>query len=77
MDDCNCPICKGKMVKFKHIPSPLDNIVCPKCGFRGIEFGIPLSLGSVVVDCRCGCCGHVWSVSVVLPKNLFGKRMGA
>ena len=72
MADCKCPICKGKMVDLSLAPSPLDNIVCPKCRYKGISFLIPLSLGSVVVDCRCEACGCKWSVRVVLPKNLFG-----
>jgi len=70
MDGCECPICKGKMVTFKHVPSALDDIVCPKCGCVEIGFLIPLSLGSCVVDCRCMRCSHKWSVHVVLPKNL-------
>ena len=72
MGDCECPICKGKLVTFKHVPSVLDSMVCPVCGCRQIGFLIPLSLGSCVVDCRCEVCGHKWSVRVVLPKNLFG-----
>ena len=73
----SCPICNSKMRRFRHVPSPLDDIVCPKCGCHELVFGIPLSLGSCVVDCRCDACGHEWSVRVVLPKNLFSKRMGA
>jgi len=74
MDDCKCPICKGKLVTVKHVPSALDGIVCPKCRCRDVGMAIPLSLGSCVVDCCCGFCGHKWSVHVVLPKNLFGAN---
>lgn len=72
MEKCECPVCKGKMVDFPHVPSPLDDIVCPKCGSNEVCFLIPPSLGSVVVNCICEVCSHKWSVRVVLPKNLFG-----
>ena len=72
MVEHKCSICGHKMRKLRYVPSPLDDVVCPKCCCGEIEFLIPLSLGSVVVDCRCMRCGCKWSVRVVLPKNLFG-----
>jgi len=73
MPECRCPECNRKLVELPHVPSPLDNIVCPKCRRRDeIGFFIPVSLGSVVVVCRCERCGCKWSVRVVLPKNFFG-----
>jgi len=72
MAKCNCPVCKGKMVELPLVPSPLDDVVCPKCRCREISFLVPRELGSVVVDCRCERCGCKWSVRLVLPKNLLG-----
>jgi len=73
VDMDKCPVCNSKMQRFKHVPSALDDVVCPRCGCRDdIGFWIPPSLGSCDVDCKCGVCSHTWSVHVVLPKNLFG-----
>jgi len=69
-----CPLCNRELVEVPYVPSPLDDVVCPKCRCRdGIGFFlIPRKVGSVVVDCRCEVCGLKWSVRVVLPKNYFG-----
>jgi len=69
-----CSICGEPLVKLRHVPSALDSIVCPKCGSSGIDFLVPQEFGSCVVDCKCAVCGHGWSVSVVLPKNLFSRK---
>ena len=70
MAECKCPDCKAKMVDFTPY---LGDVVCPKCSSHDVSGWMKRSsLKSVVVDWRCGCCGHVWSGSYVLPKNLFG-----
>lgn len=74
MVEHKCEICGEPLVNIPLVPSALDVIVCPKCGSDDIGFFIPQELGSCVVDCLCGACGHAWSVSVFLPKNLFGKN---
>lgn len=71
-----CPFCNSNLVEFPHVPSPLDNLECPKCHGKELSFLIPLSLGSCVVDCRCEFCGHKWSVRTALPKNFFGESLG-
>ena len=72
MPECRCPECNCKLVDVPYVPSPLDDVVCPRCRCKEIGFFIPREVGSVVVDCRCDVCGLKWSVRVVLPKNLFG-----
>jgi len=75
MVEGRCSICGEPLVKLRHIPSALDDIkTCPKCGCSEIGFFIPQELGSCVVNCLCGACGHKWDVNIVLPKNLLGKK---
>ena len=72
MDECKCPECKAKLVEFP--ASPLDNVVCPKCGSHDLSGWMKRSsLELVVVDWACDRCGHVWSGCYVLPKKLLAK----